>query len=293
MIKTINLPKYDAELNTDVCDEYNNAELKITLKLGFRQINPPAGAATGTYHDYGDAVGPTRKIIKWTTGEWSAWKRNFAQSAERYWRDKFWLSNNAGRFAYRAGKLVFVPNFWCRFSIIGSNADVGTHHHVIDVVRLDSTETRFGSHSKLYDNLDTKPIGKGTDSKGKTIMQQAHIHEVGHLLGLRHVDVGKPHCPATGNTNAIACYGITDFDQNSVMGQGMVLRTEHASAWLTAAYLFNYAEGPSKIYTPPMLRTAIYGLSNPFEAKMSVHYTRTTEEFEKNLLITKKPVRML
>jgi hypothetical protein len=293
MIKTINLAKYDAELNTDVCDAYNNAELKIILKLGFRQINPPAGAATGTYHDYNDAAEPTRKIIKWTTGEWSAWKRNFTHTAERYWRDKFWLSNNAGRFAYKVGKLVFIPNFWCRFSIIGSDADVGTHHHVIDVVRLDPTEKWFGSHSTLYDNLDTKSIGKGTDSKGKTILQQAHVHEVGHLLGLGHVDEGKPHCPSTGNTNASACYGITDFDQNSVMGQGMVLRSEHASAWLAAAYAFNFAEGPSKIYTPSFLTTAITDIFNPFEAKMVMHYTRTTEEFEKGLLITKKPVRMI
>jgi hypothetical protein len=38
-------------LNTDCCDPYTNAELTITLRLAFRQINPSNGALTGLHHD--------------------------------------------------------------------------------------------------------------------------------------------------------------------------------------------------------------------------------------------------
>jgi hypothetical protein len=38
MKKTITTARWDAELNTDVCDAYNNADLTLTLKLGIRQM---------------------------------------------------------------------------------------------------------------------------------------------------------------------------------------------------------------------------------------------------------------
>ena len=84
MKKTLNLAKFDAELNTDVCDARNNAELTLKLKLGFRQINPAAGAGAGTYNDYGDPTATARKIVKWTPGEWANWKHNFIRTAQSY-----------------------------------------------------------------------------------------------------------------------------------------------------------------------------------------------------------------
>jgi hypothetical protein len=283
MKKTLKLGKYDAELDTDVCDRRNNANLTLILRLGFRQINPAASAASGTYNDYGDASKTARKIIKWTGPEWASWKSNFVASAQRYWNAKFWVINNDGAFAFEDSKQIYIPNFFCRFKLLGSDATVGSHHHTIDVVRLDPTETWFGSHSTLYDSLDTKSVQKGTDSGGKAIMQQAHVHEVGHLLGLGHVDIGKVHCPASGNTNASACYGIADADKNSVMGQGMQLRLSHASPWVDAANGFIKAEPPSTVYTRPTPM-----LPRPQEAKLSRHYPRTPAEFTTNKLITKR-----
>ncbi len=287
MKKTVKLAKFEAELNTDVCDERNNADLKLTLKLGFRQINPAGGAATGTYNDYGDATATARKIVKWTPAAWATWKLNFVQSAERYWKGKFWLVNNMGILPYKAKGKIFIPNIYCKFDLQGSDASAGFHHHVIDVVRLDSTETWFGSHSTLYDSLDTSSVQKGTDSAGNPIMQQAHVHEVGHLLGLGHVDIGKSHCPATGNTNASACYGVADADKNSVMGQGMQLRNEHAAPWKTALSEIMKGEKASTLYTPPLLVVA-KNLFKLVEVKQVRHYPRTTDEFEKGTLITSR-----
>ena len=278
MQKTIKLAKFDATLNTDPCTARINADLTVALRVGFRQINPAAGAATGTYNDYNDPTATARKIVPWDAVSWTAWKTNFCSSAERFWDGKFWLLNHRGAFAYKVGEQVFVPNLACKFILTGADAGVGLHHHVIDVVRLDPTETWFGSHSTLYDNLDTQSVAKGTDSAGKPIMQQAHVHEVGHLLGIGHVDIGKAHCPATGDTNAAACYGVADFDKNSVMGQGMQLRDAHAQPWMTAFEQFVTEAAaiplPAPIYTPAPAHVKAVA---PY---LQVQYPRTTAEFE-------------
>ena len=282
MKQTISLGKFDAELSTDPCDARTNADLTIKLKLGFRQINPAGGAATGTYHDYGDPAQPNRQIIAWTATAWTAWKNNFVASAERYWNGKFWLVNHRGILPQDVAGTIYIPNVYCKFDIIGRDASIGVHHHVIDVVRLAASETFFGSHSRLYDSLDTNSIQKGTDSHGNAIMQRAHVHEVGHLLGLAHVDVGQAHCPATGDTNAQLCYGVSDRSLYDVMGRGMTLHTRHAHPWLQAMDRFRRIIPASPLYTPPPAKVS------RFRAAMRRHYPRTVAEFEAGAEVTRR-----
>jgi predicted metal-dependent phosphotriesterase family hydrolase len=118
---------------------------------------------------------------------------------------------------------------------------------------------------------------KGTDSAGKPIMQQAHVHEVGHLMGFDHVDVGKPHCPADQNTNAAACYGVADVDKNSVMGSGMQLRVDHAMPWRKAIV--------------QLLGKGNLLLANRLAPKLKRHYPRKPEEVAGNAAITTRPRR--
>ncbi|MDT8857626.1 hypothetical protein RNZ50_21790 [Paracoccaceae bacterium Fryx2] len=298
MKKTIKFPRFDAELNTDVCDAYNNADLTLTMKLGFTQINPAAGAASGTYHDYGKVTKPTRKIVKWTAGEWATWKANFVASAQAFWNGRFWLINDAGSFLQTVGTQTYVPNIFCKVKVTAHDGAAAGNHHKIDVVRLDSTETWFGSHSTLYDSLDTKSVSKGTDTAGNPIMQRAHVHEFGHLLGLGHVDEGKAHCPTTGNTNASACYGVADDDKNSVMGSGMTRRLEHAEPWRTVIRSFAVEEvlllkKPAKsLYLPfHLMLLAPVTVFATWPAKDKRHYPRTPEEAKAGTLITTRPVR--
>lgn len=280
MKKKISTPAWDALLDTNVCDQYNNADLTITLKMGFKQINPPGGAATGMYNDYGSATSPARKIVKWTTAEWTGWKNHFVKSAQKYWHGKFWLVNNFAEFEYDHKGVKYRPNIWCKFDLIGNDASVGTHHHVIEVVRLDKSETWFGSHSTLYDSLDTNLVQKGVDSKGKRIMQRAHVHEVGHLLGIGHVDIGKTHCPASGNTNAGPCYGVADSDKYSVMGQGMQLRLVQANPWRKA---MKQLSGKGTVSA----RT----VGTDWSAKTKRHYPRTLPEAAAKKQIIIRPKR--
>lgn len=310
MKRSMSFAKFDAELNTDVCDPYNNAELTLTLKMGFRQINPAGGKAEGTYHDYGDPAEPTRKIIKWTDASWNAWKTNFVQSAQSFWHGKFWLINDAGAFPFTSkGGVIYYPNVWCRFKLIGNEATVAGNHHTIDVVRLHASEKWFGSHSTLYDSKDTNLNKKTTDSKGKPVMQRAHVHEVGHLLGLDHVDVGKPHCLPMTDTNASACYGVSDADKKAVMGSGMQLREENAYPWREALRAFTAAEllmavlnSPPGIASkvkaliaaagggpPQSLQIPVVLLTSVWPAKMKRHFPRTADDIKAGKMIVSWP----
>lgn len=205
------------------------------------------------------------------------WKKDFLKSAQSYWHGKFWLVNNFPKLEFEHKSKRYRPNIWCKFKLLGGDADKDVRHHVIDVVRLHRTESWFGSHSKLYDNLDTNSVQKGTDSGSKAIMQRARVHEVGHLIGLGHVDIGKAHCPPRGNTNASACYGVADDDKRSVMGQGMELRYDHAMPWRKAAI--------------QLLGVGLAATRTDWEPKRIQHYPRLPAEVLTKAAITAKPKR--
>jgi hypothetical protein len=272
----MSLNTYDIEFDTDVCDAYNNAELTIVLTIGFTQINPPGGAAHGMYHDYGDANEPSRKILKWAPGSWELWKKNFVASAQRFWNGRFWLINSFPLYEFEVKQVRYRPNIWCKLRLVGGDADKVVANHVIEVVLLDPSEIWFGSHATLYDSKDTNLVQKGTDSRAKPIMQRAHVHEIGHLLGLSHVDVGKPNCPPS-NTNAAACYGIKDIDKYSVMGEGMQIRVGQAMPWRKAMVQIT-GEGNVASQTD-------------WEAKLVRHYPRTSQEVLASAAVTARPRR--
>ena len=64
--------------------------------------------------------------------------------------------------------------------------------------------------------------------------QRPYLHEIGHMLGLEHIDSGKSHCPEGSNPNLGPCYGKAPVDQRTVMGGGMGLIPFFALPWQKA-----------------------------------------------------------
>lgn len=133
-------------------------------------------------------------------------------------------------------------------------------------------------------------------------MQKAHVHEIGHLLGLGHSAEGTAACPTTGNTNATACYGSSDIEMTSVMGSGMKLYAKHAYPWRLAIADMT---GKGTVYKPSktrstaatintLLGTALAGtdlMSKDWQAKLIRHYPRTEAEVNRNTSITTRVKR--
>ena len=237
-------------------------------------------------------------LSMWDINSWTRWKAHFTQTAQRYWNGKFWLVNNFPVIEFEDNSIKYRHNAYCRFKLISADATAtSVHHHVIDVVRLAPAEKWFGSHSTLYDSRDTKSVHKATDSTGKMVMQKAHVHEVGHLLGLGHAVEGSMACPTSGNTNATACYGSSDAEMNSVMGSGMKLNATHAYPWRMAIASMT-GQGttfkPSGTRITAAMANTLFGkkfsgtdfMSNDWQAKLTRHYPRTDAEVNSNTSIT-------
>lgn len=298
MQKTFTLSRFDAtlktvtSLETSIFDDWKgkrpNASLTLTLRLGFNQINPAGGANTGTYPDYGRAGKPERDIIKWTDESWKTWKSDFIKSAQKFWDNKFCLVNQWGYFPYKLDGKILLPNVKCRVKLVAQDSTATDNHHSIDVVRLAASENWFGSHSRLYDSKDINSVPKGKDSAGNPIMQRAHVHEVGHIMGLGHVDIGKAHCPASGDTNDPLCYGVADEDKKSVMGQGMELRKTHAQPWLTAIKKFETWSTGHPSFTELNKQVRAAGVSAtpylPWTAEFWHYQARTMDEVKARAL---------
>lgn len=92
-----------------------------------------------------------------------------------------------------------------------------------------------------------------------------------------HVDVGKPHCPKSGNTNAKVCYGVNEWDKNSLMGGGVNVRHEHAIPWRRATIELT---GHGDISKP-----------SDWPAIMLPIYPRTVAEADAGKVWTTRPMR--
>jgi hypothetical protein len=270
---------WDSDINPLPCDRYNNAELLITLRVFLAQANPAGGAAEGTAQEWGtDASGTGsghgthRKIIRWSPATWDTWCKRYQREVQAFWDGRFWLvaRHSFADLDFTDRSITYRPNIWCRFRLEFPTAAAGAHVS-ISVVRLHASESSFRSDAGHYDNRDLDTTAR--TQAGVTYNQRAHVHEVGHLLGLPHASESDAACVAAGNVGAEACYCATPDDCKTIMGYGEGRRASFAEPWQKA------------------MERHGGGTTSDWEVVMRRHYPRTLADVAAGTQIIIKPSR--
>src|SRR5262245_16388089 len=209
---------YDSMLFVPDQAPRGNEGLNLYIRVYLQEINPAGSAATGTRADYD---GVDRQIVRWPAGAFVSWSQRYQRECQGFWDNKFWLitPDTYREMDYQSGSQRLRPNVRCNFYLSLVQARTSAHHS-IEVVQLAASEMYFRSDSAHYDHRDLDPT-----TYGAGLVQRAHVHEVGHLLGLGHSGESDPACV----DNNPVCYA-----GSNVMGQGEDLDATNALPWRLA-----------------------------------------------------------
>jgi len=266
-------PAFDSELEAP-SGLGQNWTLRLTLRIFYQRMTPqqvttkmmagwggaPLAVATALVRD----ANKTPSLIKdWSVAEW-AYFINTARTHASYWDSKFWLipPNEVTYFdVFDPRGARTRPNVICEFEFLVVAAE-NFAHRTISVYNL-ATHNFFRSDNATYDSDDVKiqTSNADKDQTGAIINanQWAVTHEVGHALGLPHINVLRSHpdcglavmidkqnrdpklpripLPSpnlAGGSNSTVCYGpgSTADAINNIMGQGMRFTSDDAKPWL-------------------------------------------------------------
>lgn len=224
-----NSDTYDSLLSTSGVNATTNANLYVIIKVFMNRYDPPGGS--GTVRDVG---GTSRNVVSWSSdSEFSAFCQNFKRVVENAWNNKLWMIPSCD---WGANYLSYRPNVRCCMCI-RLESSAGNAHLSIRCVKLAASESMHRSsmsrrtHRGYLDDLDVQPRDITTNIlPGSTFRQTAAAHEIGHYLGLSHVN--NPSCIQQNiSTNLPQCYGGNHHQSDDIMGRGMRVEEWHARPW--------------------------------------------------------------
>ena len=200
------------------------------------------------------ARGMQFKCVHFPPAEFDVFKARFRREIPFLWSGKiFILPPEPGydfslppadykRYVY-PGVSRFNPVIECRLAI---ELDTTDPHYRITVLKRASGQPRFpsftfpepkaGRPDGVLDSedLDMRLLRHTVKDKGKVFDKDfdrfTAAHEVGHLLGLPHVNKSHPVCKLDDNDEI--CYGETITQSEDMMGAGNEIRAWHGRPWL-------------------------------------------------------------
>lgn len=231
-------------------DERNVTPLTLKLRIALEPLDTGGPGNIAIVK----ARGMQFRCVHFPQAEFDVFKTRFRREVPFMWSRKIFIlppepgrdvslpPDDYKRFVY-PGLVRFKPAIECRLEV---NLDSADPHYRIVVLKRAPGQPRFpsftipekkpGKPDGVLDSedLDMKLLMHAVRDKGKVFDKEfvrfTAAHEVGHLLGLDHVNKSHPVCELDGNDEI--CYGETIVQSEDMMGAGREIRAWHGRPWL-------------------------------------------------------------
>ena len=232
--------RFDSTLYVRRASGFTNVDLLLDVYVWLVRIEPPATLT--------DSNGMQQTVVSWGS-DWNGWVNRFKSLLETRLDGKFWfVPDRDWGVKVTTGTGHYVPNIKCGLHV--HPVPWGQRYHLqLNCYRVPSTfcprtpndVATAGIYSSYmqtgtgpgYGRIVNTDIWMCRTHDTEAHYQEVAAHEFGHFLGLDHVALGSPQCPATGNSNGQACYGATVWQRGDLLGWGNRVEGWHSTPWAT------------------------------------------------------------